>query len=332
MFLSKYSIDRISQCLYSLHSCKPIPPYTSEQSEILLYEKLRGSIRTKPKQFFQPIPMKKKKPTIISPIILPLTNSVTPKHLSEHKEKPILIPPPAEKKYKFVVTPTSRCPVPSTYSTDDADEYQGVSLLNEDTSPGSAWEKMIEEDNVTVYARENLTNDRDNPSTTVFLIEGVLPYPSKKVFKANTDFEWQKNWEEMAKRGNIIQEHPLTEDGVLIKDKYLYMKFPPFIDDRDFVIRDKAWENYAGMKDHYLTIGKSFEHPDYPPKDGIVRGLYLIKAGYYKPLDENHTKYFGLVNIQLRFNVPSGMVKSRGANAQKKWFITFSEKIQDYNG
>ena len=77
-------------------------------------------------------------------------------------------------------------------------------------------------------------------------------------------------WDETFNKHEVIKKYP-EEDGVIKAIEYLFIKFPLILDNRDIVQEKKVWKEYNGNKNSYLSIAKSIEYPNIPPKKKIIR-------------------------------------------------------------
>lgn len=262
------------------------------------------------------------------PVAVPETIPEEPAQPIVEEPKVEETPPAPEKKYKFTAGPNDIIQVPSTYSTDDELEYKVINLINENKGEGNpqGWEKLEDEDGAIVYGH-NI--ERANPSAMMFLT-GNLPYSSSKVFKAICDYNWKKTWEKMYEKGELITTYP-KEGNMTKAESYLYMKMPMLFDDRDFVVEDKYYENYLDMPDHYFGCGQSIQNAKYPPTDNPVRGEFVVKGFYVKPIDANNCTYYGLVHIDVKVSIGGSTLLSKAASGQIEWYNKFIDKLKEYN-
>ena len=101
---------------------------------------------------------------------------------------------------------------------------------------------------------------------------------------------------------------------------------------RDFVVRKKIWKDYNGNKNHHLIHVASINHPDYPEKNDPVRGVFLNRAAYLRPGNNEQETLLTLCNcIEMKMiNVGSFMAVSKGAEGIKKWYDQLLETLEKH--
>ena len=121
-------------------------------------------------------------------------------------------------------------------------------------------------------------------------------------------------WDKTFDKHEVITELP-EENGIIKEIKYLYIKFPLMMDNRDIVQQKKIWKEYNGDKNCYLSIAKSIEYPSIPPKKKIIRGEMLFDAVYLREDKIGETKMYLINNVDLKI---TSMVDLVNNTAKKK--------------
>ena len=229
------------------------------------------------------------------------------------------------KKYPITSTPNSVVVLPENYSTDDEDEFNAIKILNEDLS---VWKLYADKDDIKVWFKSFPTKDEKGEDT-----EGVIGYteatincPASKLITSLNDFNFRTDTDEQYKKGKLISEN--TIDGN-IKEMilYLYMKMPFIFSDRDFVVQKKCWLDYNGNKDHALFYMHSVENSEYPPKDKPVRGTYVNRSGYVKPLGDNQCKLNVVTCMDIKLSLGVERMSKSGAEMQESWIKALKKKL-----
>jgi len=235
------------------------------------------------------------------------------------------VAPAQAKKYPITTTPNSVVSLPENYSTDDEDEFNAIKILNEDLN---AWKLYTDKDDIKVWFKSFATKDEKGEDT-----EGVIGYteatintPASKLITSLNDYNFRTDTDEQYKKGKLIGEK--TIDGnIKLMDLYLYMKMPFIFSDRDFVVQKKCWLDYNGNKDHALFYIHSIENSEYPPKDKPVRGTYVNRSGYVKPLGDNQSKINVVTCMDIKLNAGVERMSKSGAEMQEKWIKALRKKL-----
>ena len=121
-------------------------------------------------------------------------------------------------------------------------------------------------------------------------------------------------WDKTFDKHEVITELP-EEDGIKKEIEYLFIKFPLMMDNRDIVQEKKFWKEYNGNKNSYLSIAKSIEYPNIPPKKNIIRGEMILSAVYLREDNKGETKIFLINNVDFKI---TSMVDLVNKIAKKK--------------
>lgn len=229
------------------------------------------------------------------------------------------------KKYPINTTPNSVVSLPENYSTDDEDEFNAIKILNDDLS---AWKLYTDKEDIKVWFKSFPTKDEKGEDTegVIGYTEATLNFPASKLITSLNDFNFRTDTDEQYKKGKLISEN--TIDGnIKVFDLYLYMKMPFIFSDRDFVVQKKCWLDYNGNKDHALYYMHSIENSEYPPKDKPVRGTYVNRSGYVKPLGDNQCKLNVVTCMDIKLNVGVERMSKSGAEMQEGWIKALKKKL-----
>ena len=126
-------------------------------------------------------------------------------------------------------------------------------------------------------------------------------------------------WDETFNKHEVIKKYP-EEDGVIKAIEYLFIKFPLVMDNRDIVQEKKVWKEYNGNKNSYLSIAKSIEYPNIPPKKNIIRGEMILSAVYLREDNKGETKIFLINNVDFKITSMVDLV-NKIAKKKPKLFI-----------
>ena len=213
------------------------------------------------------------------------TSPVEPPTIKTEPSQPLPVlnePNPIQyKQHRITSTNTSLIQVPEHYSTDDADEKKLVDLINDPDLSG--WKEAISKKGLTVYSKKI-----EGSSSLLLKTEATIPYPIQTIITAINNINIRRKWDKSFSKIELIETNPTTtNDNANYTEEtlYLYMKFPLFLPDRDWIQRKKCWINYCGNANTVLFHYKSIEHPQYPPKSKPVRaemiigGQYIIQTG-----------------------------------------------------
>ena len=176
------------------------------------------------------------------------------------------------KQHRITSTNTSLIQVPEHYSTDDADEKKLVDLINDPDLSG--WKEAITKKGLTVYSKKI-----EGSSSLLLKTEATIPYPIQTIITAINNINIRRKWDKSFSKIELIET--ITDNANYSEETlYLYMKFPLFLPDRDWIQRKKCWINYCNNANTVLFHYKSVEHPQYPPKSKPVRAEMIIGGQY----------------------------------------------------
>jgi hypothetical protein len=71
----------------------------------------------------------------------------------------------------------------------------------------------------------------------------------------------------------------------------------------------------------------SVENSEYPPKDKPVRGTYVNRSGYVKPLGDNQCKINVVTCMDIKLNVGVERMSKSGAEMQESWIKALKKKL-----
>ena len=214
--------------------------------------------------------------------------------------------------------------------TNDKEEKACLGFLTLDKTK---WDIKEEKDNYklsygTIKMENPLTNSPEEK--ICFCLEVTLKNPIETVFKCLNDMSIRKSVDTLYADGKLISEK--KEENPEVYEFYLFLKMGFVFSNRDFVVRKKIWKDYRGNKNHYLMHIASINHPDYPEKDNPVRGVFLNRAAYLRPGNNDQECLLTLCNcIEMKMiNVGSFMAVSKGAEGIKKWHDLLMQTLQKH--
>ena len=241
-----------------------------------------------------------------------------------------------EKKYKIISNLNDIITFSENYSTDDEDEYDALQLLNENREEGNeyGWILSINKEKMKIYYKIVKLKDEKGKDvdSLFFYAESIINYPSNKVNQYINDFNFRKEFDEMYKKGKILNEKTIEENNLKIIEGYYYMKMPFMFTDRDFVTRKKIWSDYNNRKNCFLINIKSIEHSDYPEKDKPVRGKFINRSAYICPDGDDKCKLYICTCFDMKLNIGVSMMKNKGSEGQGQWIEKLVENIKKFEG
>ena len=122
------------------------------------------------------------------------------------------------------------------------------------------------------------------------------------------------NWDKTFNKHEVVKEFP-EENGIIRVIEYLFIKFPIMMDDRDLVQEKIIWKEYNGNKNCYLSIAKSIEYPNLPPKKKIIRAEMIMSGVFLREDKIGETKIYLINNVDLKIK---SMVDLVNKTAKKK--------------
>ena len=202
--------------------------------------------------------------------------------------------------------------------TNDKEEKACLGFLTYDKTKWDVKEKNDE------YKLSYSNIQMENPLTNsieeklCFCLEITLKKPVETVFNCLNDYNLRKTFDTLYSNGKLISE---KKENPEIFEYYLLLKMGFVFSNRDFVVKRKVWKNYQGKKGHYLIHISSINHPDYPEKKDPVRGVFLNRAAYLTPGQNEQETLMTLCNcIDMKMiNVGSFMAVGKGAEGMKNW-------------
>ena len=235
------------------------------------------------------------------------------------EETPVL----KDKKYK-ITNNNGVIALPPNYSTDDEDEFKAVNSLNEDLS---SWKKYLDKDGLKLYFKPFSVKDENgnDVESVIGFLNGILDFPASHVISKLNDFNFRKNFDDQYQKGKLLKEK--MEGNIKIMEIYLYMKMPFIFSDRDFVVQKKCWLDYNGNKDHALFHIHSIENTEYPAKEKPVRGNYVNRSAYIKPLGDNQCELTIVTAMDIKMSLGVSTMSKSGAEMQEKWFKNLKKEL-----
>ena len=228
------------------------------------------------------------------------------------------------KKYPISSNNNSVVVVPPNYSTDDEDEFNAVTTLNQDLS---SWKQYTDKEEIKLFFKPYPVKDEkgNDAESVIGFMDAKLNCPASKVIEKLNDFNFRQKVDSQYEKGKLISEK--MEGNIKIMEIYLYMKMPFIFSDRDFVVEKKCWLDYNGNKDHALFFLHSKENSQFPEKDKPVRGKYINRSGYVKPSGDNKCNLYICTCMDIKMSLGVSRMSKSGAEMQEKWFKNLSKEL-----
>ena len=160
--------------------------------------------------------------------------------------------------------------------------------------------------------------------------EAIIPYSISLVRKIMMDTPGMDKWDKTFDKHEVVKEFP-EEDGIIKIIEYLFIKFPLMMDNRDIVQQKKIWKEYNGNKNCFLSIAKSIEYPNIPPKKKIIRGEMIFNAVYLIEDKDGETKIYLINNVDLKITSMVDLVNNTAKKKPKEFIenlTKFCKKCQ----
>ena len=233
-----------------------------------------------------------------------------------------------DKKYKIYSKPNDVVKFNSdNYITDDEDEYNVISLLNEDRTENNEYNWILNssQDNINVYYKvSNVKTDENEELNALFLcVDLIANINSSKFENYFNDTNFRKEFDKLYLKAKIIKENNDEINNLKIIDFYFYLNMPFFLTNRDFTTRKKIWKDHNNKKGYYLMHMKSVKNDDYPEKVKPIRGNFIIRAGYISPYnegeDEEKCRLCLITCFDMKLKFPLPLVRNLSLNEQRIW-------------
>ena len=233
-----------------------------------------------------------------------------------------------DKKYKIYSKPNDVVKFNSdNYITDDEDEYNVISLLNEDRTENNEYNWILNssQDNINVYYKvSNVKTDENEEINALFLcVDLIANINSSKFENYFNDTNFRKEFDKLYLKAKIIKENNDEINNLKIIDFYFYLNMPFFLTNRDFTTRKKIWKDHNNKKGYYLMHMKSVKNEDYPEKVKPIRGNFIIRAGYISPYnegeDEEKCRLCLITCFDMKLKFPLPLVRNLSLNEQRIW-------------
>ena len=213
--------------------------------------------------------------------------------------------------------------------TSDKEEKACLGFLTLDKSK---WDVKEKTDEYTLsYANIQMENPLTNSpeEKLCFCLEITLKKPVETVFNCLNDYNIRKTFDVLYSDGKLISE---KKENPEIFEYYLLLKMGFVFSNRDFVVKRKAWKDYQGKKGHYLIHIASINHSDYPEKSDPVRGVFLNRAAYLTPGQNDQEAKLTLCNsIDMKMiNIGNFVAVGKGADGIKNWIIKLKEALNKH--
>ena len=222
-----------------------------------------------------------------------------------------------EKKYKLISSPNNIIKIPENYSTDDEDEYKIVSLFNEELD--DKWNLAIDDkkNNIKVYKKEV-------SYTQALLLKtfSEMPFSLNIIMNVLDDYDFRMKWDKTFKTIELVEKLPKKENEDFESFiQYSYLKFPPFMTDRDFLQINKIWKSYLGNDKYFLGHNKSTTHEKYPEKSNPIRAEMIIGGFFFEEINENLTKVYLINNADVKMTTGVSLVNKKAPESPQNFII-----------
>jgi len=210
--------------------------------------------------------------------------------------------------------------LPATISMEDAEKQRRVEDMNSliqkviQVASDPNWKLLKEKEAYKVFWM------RSDESPIVFVKgEGVVDASAAEIFAFLQDMEKATSIDPMYREGKVV-----LDLGNKQSINYAAFNMPPLISARDFVFHgvDVILENGVG-----LSVGKSVELDELPPRSGFVRASINTTGYIYTPLADDPSKCFVqyVVNVDPKGWLPTWIVNMAAADQGSN-----VKSLQDY--
>lgn len=321
-----YKSPNLNSLFQSFHSLKPLKKDTNQLKESELKTNKKGTNTKNFESFLEESEYEdclSHISTISTSEINNKTNNINENIIEEKRGK-----------YKIITSPNDKIHIPKTYYTDDENELKFIELINENNEPGNTngWEKIIEDNTVTVYMKKVLLDDENKTPSCILKTFANFPFNINVLSSFMEDFEFRSRFEVMLSKGHIIEERKKINNYLEIEYDYFYLKFPWPLNDRDFVEEKKSFHNYAGINDTKVFLLKSTTHPLEPEKIGVTRGNLIINGTFLRKINDNLTEFKSIAQLDIRINSNLAMklMFSQAPKGQRDWVHETIKKLPEY--
>jgi len=215
---------------------------------------------------------------------------------------------PVEKPKYNTPTPTSKEDYEALYES-------SLKVLIEHVSTVEGWNKVKEQDGLTLYDKIDPKND----ALHLVKSQGVLEVPIQKCFDLvnETSMESRKKWDQDLAFYDVKEQ---ITDKIMLT--HVGFTAPMPVASRDFC----AIRCTTQIDGNYYFFGCSVIHSSIPEDatGTYVRGTIHISGFYMKPEDENHTFIANVTQVD-----PAGWIPTWVVNLGKTKALTRLENMRD---
>ena len=221
-----------------------------------------------------------------------------------------------QRKYKFQTSLNNIIRIPGYYSTDDDDEYNLISLINEPFDFN--WKLEIDDkiNIIKIYKKEKIKNE-----ILLLKIFAEIPFSLRIIMKVLNDYNFRLEWDQINQKLFIIEKIQNYDNEFESFIQYSYMKFPAFMQDRDFVQICKLWNYYLGNPKLVLCHYKSTTHMKYPPLSDVIRAEMIIGGYFLEEINNNLTKCSFVLNSDFKLSNNISLINKNIVENQHNFII-----------
>lgn len=182
------------------------------------------------------------------------------------------------------------------------------------------WTQISDADGVKTFQRTV-----ENTQIVAFRGETEVDAPIERVAAILENIPHRKEWID-----DLIEAKNIQTISTLERVHYNYSHVSWPFQDRDLVIHVKVDVN---QKDRELKIAMNdTEHPDMPPRPGVVRARLLPSKYFVKELAPNKTFLSIEVAVDPKGNVPLWLVRLKQRKWPRKTLLAFKKFATEFKG
>ncbi|OMJ72343.1 hypothetical protein SteCoe_29236 [Stentor coeruleus] len=179
--------------------------------------------------------------------------------------------------------------------------------IEKEPSNESSWRQCVNKPDSKVYQKKT-------GNSPICMIKAFcnIHFSARTVYTAIWNTEIRTKWDVIFHEFRLIDSQPFYD--VL----YYMIKTPFGITRRDWLQRRTEVHNYP-EQDTIMLYYVSMEHPDMPPKKGVIRAETIISGYIIRPTGENTCSIVIVSQNDIKGLIPTALVNSVASKAPVDW-------------